>query len=563
MSSDEEAPSQAISHASAQALTPPSLPARITQKTQDGPPIPSRPGPLHTLVNYDTVRVFWPAPQSPQYEITYGLEDKFPDVIGRETTKHLNFLVKYLAPDSRYFIEVRAFNVSGYSAPSQATIKTGPDMTQPRNLRNPGRTFSETWLTWDKPDDASYLIDYEITCPGREPVRTTALEHIATGLTPEKGYLFKVQPRRPEGPVPALPASISVVTHDQVPPTRPQALKLTFLTPGNAMLNWRASQDNVGVTGYLVRRDGGAAIPVEGTSFAVTLMPEGLSDFEVRARDAAGNLSLAARWKDVMPPSKPTDLRAFYVTHNFAILDWTAATDNVAVISHQIYRDDELIHTIDSPDRYLRYLAQGLTSSTDYTFKIRALDAAGNFRDSDPLSLRTPGSDTTPPSTPGNFRASAITSSSAVLEWARSEDNVAVSGYQVYRPGTPFDTVGDPRYNATGLSGSTTYRFEVLAVDTAGNRSEPAVVEVTTLASNAPTSLVFNRLSNRVGTIQWAPPIESGGVTGYQLSRDGRFIREFSELHFMFNDLTAGTTYLFEVRAIRDGKYSDPASIRG
>jgi chitodextrinase len=276
-----------------------SLPATLTEKTLDGPPIPSHPGVLHLIVTFDRVAVSWAGtPKEPGYELTYGLEDKYPEVIDTLTTEHLTAGIKYLVPDARYFIEVRAFNASGHSEPSRTSTTIGPDRTQPRNLRTPGRTFCEAWLKWDRPEDHSYLIDYEITCPGREPVRTTALEFLATGLAPEKEYLFKVQPRRPEGPVPALPASISVVTHDRVPPTCPQGLKLNALTGASAMLSWSASDDNVGVTGYEIRRNGGAWFPVseaDPISHSVSDLTSGVVElFEVRAKDAAGNHSIAA-----------------------------------------------------------------------------------------------------------------------------------------------------------------------------------------------------------------------------------------------------------------------------
>lgn len=279
----------------AEGLNGGSMPARITQKTLDGPPIPSRPGALHTLVTFDKVRVTWGGPQAPNYELAYGLVDKYPEVIGKQTTAYLTDTIKYLAPDTRYFIEVRGFNASGYSEPSSTEVTTGPNMTQPRGVHNPGRTFSEAWLKWERPEDHSYLIDYEITCPERQPVRTTALEHIFTDLIPAKEYTFKIQPRRIEGAPPALAASIQVVTHDRVPPTRPGNLKLTASTQGNATLDWRASEDNVGVTGYQVRRNDGDWVAVSGTSHPVTGLIDGVVErFEVRARDAAGNWSIPA-----------------------------------------------------------------------------------------------------------------------------------------------------------------------------------------------------------------------------------------------------------------------------
>ncbi|MFY0727554.1 fibronectin type III domain-containing protein [Pseudomonas sp. NFX15] len=269
-----------------------SSPSRITQRTLDGPPLPPKPGPLVVLDTFDTVRVSWATINQPGYEVAYGLLSQHPQVIARYETEHLTWLLRYLSPDVTYFIEVRAFNEAGYSAPSFATVTIGPDRTQPRNLSNPGRTFNEARLTWDAPQDTSYLIDYEVTCPGRPVVRTSTREYIATQLLPEREYPFTVRPRRSEGPLPALSAVISVVTHDFVPPIRVTALKLTPTTPGNALLSWSASQDNVEVTGYEVRRNAGSWISVSGISYPVSGL--GSSDvFEVRAKDAAGNRSLS------------------------------------------------------------------------------------------------------------------------------------------------------------------------------------------------------------------------------------------------------------------------------
>ncbi|WP_130905514.1 fibronectin type III domain-containing protein [Pseudomonas sp. Sample_22] len=270
-------------------------PARITQKTLDGPPLPSKPGTPQAVVSFDKVTVGWAANAASNWEMAYGLPDQHPTAIGRYETNRPGYVLSYLAPDTSYFIEVRAFNESGYSLPSSTIVTIGPDRTQPRNLRNPGRTFSEAWLTWDRPEDSSYLIDYEITCPGRPTVHTTMREYIATGLVAGVEYAFQVQPRRPEGPLAARPASINVTTHDRVPPTRPKGVRLTPVVTDSARLEWDASQDNVRVTGYEVRRNNGNWTSVSGTSHPVTGFIAGVTDiFEVKAKDAAGNLSLPA-----------------------------------------------------------------------------------------------------------------------------------------------------------------------------------------------------------------------------------------------------------------------------
>jgi cellulase/cellobiase CelA1 len=84
-----------------------------------------------------------------------------------------------------------------------------------------------------------------------------------------------------------------------VAPTAPTNLSASNVTSTSATLSWTASTDNVGVVGYDVLRAPGAS----GGTFAVVGSPSGTTftdtaltaattyRYEVRARDAAGNLS--------------------------------------------------------------------------------------------------------------------------------------------------------------------------------------------------------------------------------------------------------------------------------
>ena len=85
--------------------------------------------------------------------------------------------------------------------------------------------------------------------------------------------------------------------------------------------------------------------------------------------------------------------------------------------------------------------------------------------------------DTTPPSAPTGLTATAGPGQ-VDLTWTASTDNVGVSGYRVERCQgagcTDFAQVGTPTGTAftdTGLAASTTYRYQVRAVDAAGNLS--------------------------------------------------------------------------------------------
>src|SRR6266853_1819989 len=65
-------------------------------------------------------------------------------------------------------------------------------------------------------------------------------------------------------------ASVSVTIADTTPPTTPTGLTATVAGPTGANLSWSASTDNVGVTGYIVRRNGVQVATPTTTSFADT-----------------------------------------------------------------------------------------------------------------------------------------------------------------------------------------------------------------------------------------------------------------------------------------------------
>jgi len=83
--------------------------------------------------------------------------------------------------------------------------------------------------------------------------------------------------------------------------------------------------------------------------------------------------------------------------------------------------------------------------------------------------------DTTPPSIPSGLTATVISSSQITLAWSPSTDNVAVSGYNVFRNGTLIGIVRSTTgYQDAGLSPATTYGYVVAAFDAAGNTSAPS-----------------------------------------------------------------------------------------
>ncbi|GGH39247.1 hypothetical protein IA57_01050 [Mangrovimonas yunxiaonensis] len=85
-----------------------------------------------------------------------------------------------------------------------------------------------------------------------------------------------------------------------------------------------------------------------------------------------------AIWGDLTPdttaPTAPTNLAASNPTDTSVDLSWNAATDDVGVISYNIYIDATFAFNVSTTTS----TATGLSPDTNYCFTVTALDAAGN-----------------------------------------------------------------------------------------------------------------------------------------------------------------------------------------
>jgi chitodextrinase len=81
--------------------------------------------------------------------------------------------------------------------------------------------------------------------------------------------------------------------------------------------------------------------------------------------------------------------------------------------------------------------------------------------------------DTTPPTSPSNVVATAVTQSEVDVTWTAATDNQSVAGYDIARDGVVVATVGGgaSSFADTSVAPSTTYAYTVRAFDGAGNRS--------------------------------------------------------------------------------------------
>ena len=128
-----------------------------------------------------------------------------------------------------------------------------------------------------------------------------------TGTTATVGtYSFTAQVTDSSNPAQntAKALSIAIMAPDTTPPTAPVNLTAVASGPTQINLNWTASTDNVGVTGYQVVRNGSQIATSSITSYADTTVAAGTTySYIVRAYDAAGNVSPDSNTAAVTTPT--------------------------------------------------------------------------------------------------------------------------------------------------------------------------------------------------------------------------------------------------------------------
>jgi len=224
-----------------------------------------------------------------------------------------------------------------------------------------------------------------------------------------------------------------------------------------------------------------------GTSLPPT---SGFSTINIRQGTATNaatlkldGLRVGLSWSSIFPygslPTVPTGVINTVPTSSSFTLAWTASTDAVGVSGYDVYKDNVYYGTTTSTSLAIT----NLTANSPYSMTVKAKNAAGGVSAaSTPLIVTTAKVESIPPSIPTGLLNTTPTTTTFTLLWSASTDNVAVTGYDVYKDGVFYGSTNSTSLAISDLIAETPYSMTVKAKDAAGNFSALSTALIVTTA---------------------------------------------------------------------------------
>jgi chitodextrinase len=283
--------------------------------------------------------------------------------------------------------------------------------------------------------------------------------------------------------------STAFAAGDRQAPTKPTNLRVTSVSSYNVSLAWNPSTDNSGTFSYRVVISDGSTytVPQTQTTFNDFVAPLGTYSYYVYAVDGAGNRSQRSNTVSATPPPDtiaptPPVVSVVGVNPTEVSLSWTASTDDGPYLFYQVFVNGS--PSVDARHQQFA-VVQGLTPETTYEFTVKARDLYGPPNVSAPSNVVTVttsavgGEDTEPPTSPGNLHGWDVGDGAREINlfWTQSVDNQTSQAsivYEVYQNGVLDHTITGVGRTVLYANQAGANTFTVIAVDEAGNRSEPA-----------------------------------------------------------------------------------------
>ncbi|WP_370617222.1 choice-of-anchor D domain-containing protein [Mumia sp. Pv 4-285] len=262
-------------------------------------------------------------------------------------------------------------------------------------------------------------------------------------------------------------------------------------------VRWSTTRTLKGSYEVRARAVGKATLRIDGRTVATTTngryaagvrkLRKGKHTIEVRYVKRSGAGSVAAEYvkaPDRKAPATPTSVRPVAGDRAVA-LTWRASS-SLDLRGYRVYRNGRLIREVSTP----RFTDTRLTNGTAYTYAISAVDHRGN---ASRLSgaVRAIPRDRVAPRTPAGFVADAG-DGKVTLTWKKNAES-DLAGYVLRRTGGGTAKSWSLAKTTTTSTDSsavngTTYVYSLVARDTSGNSSSPALQGATPIDKSAPAT---------------------------------------------------------------------------
>lgn len=335
-------------------------------------------------------------------------------------------------------------------------------------------------------------------------------------------FLFAIIPLKAAG-------AYKTKTPDNEPPAAPKELLVTGKACTSVSLSWTGATDNVKLKGYYVYRDDRKITATTVTSYENSgLAPGTRYKFEIKAYDVAGNISAngtsvsVVTSLDTQAPTIPGNLSPSACDYTSVTLSWNPSGDNTGVKGYVVYKNGSRVASTTKTCYTVKRLLPGTTCS----FFVKAYDKSGNYSGQSRSIQATTLRDTKAPDKPAGLEGTSVTETQLTLVWSPSSDNVKVKGYEVYCDGVEKGTREKASFTAKSLLPGKSFKYTVVAIDTAGNRSaysEPIVIK--TLKDDkkpsTPVGLKAVKTKGSSVSLEWNASKDNVKVEGYIIYCNG------------------------------------------
>jgi chitodextrinase len=446
---------------------------------------------------------------------------------------------------SRHIVDANNLKVfeRSYWDTYRDTLRPFGDPSLWQNLMGPGRF-------WQVDDGSAYnsmgFFTLTRVTPYTVTFETYRWDQSTGPLTLWDSFTIPVPGAPPDVDAPSIPANVGGA------PASDTQITVT----------WKASTDNVGVTGYSVYRDGVLVGSVTTTFFTDTGLTPGIAyTYTVAATDHAGNttvpsdpsLPIVTPATD-FPPTVAITAPSSGASISGAVTVGADASDDVKLMGVQFMLDGSALGAEDTVAPFSLSWATRSWPNGSHTLTAVARDGGGHTGTSDPVVVTT-ANDFTPPV------LSAVTAttgtSSAAISWLTdkpSNTQVQYGTTTAYGSQTTLSNSMVTSHAAviTGLRVGTVYHYNARSADALGNLGVSGDMTVLIADAQAPTtppSFTATVASPIRINLAWGASTDNGTVAGYRLYRDSVLITTRTSRSYADSALQPNTPYSYAVEA--------------